>query len=285
MSENTLTWHQFVTRDDAVVPVQCLKQQFDLLQLHTFPRSDQLNKMWANANTDRVLAPLFEDQGKVPDDIGYYEEIIHNHGIVPTREDSWHDLFNALIWMQFPNVKTQLNVLHMEDIRAFGSHPRTQRRHHLTHFDECGVVLAIPKSQIQLGNEMLEALANHEWKNVFISKQAEWGRVIFPIVFGHANYEMMLNPYEGLTGKWLAVSVDDQFEEASFAERSAMLDCAIVERITQLEGLGVPHVLRPLPLLGVPGWFANQTEAFYNNQDYFRPRRQNNALPAQIYVT
>ena len=39
-----------------------------------------------------------------------------------------------------------------------------------------------------------------------------------------------------------------------------------------------PAELAPLPVLGVPGWWAaNEAASFYDNRDYFRPGRSRQA--------
>ena len=39
-----------------------------------------------------------------------YEQRIYTTGRVSTRPDNWHDLFNALVWVRFPNIKTAMNT-------------------------------------------------------------------------------------------------------------------------------------------------------------------------------
>ena len=45
-----------------------------------------------------------------------YEEFILKNKQIPTRNDSWHDYFNACIWRQFPVTKSTLNKMHVEQI-------------------------------------------------------------------------------------------------------------------------------------------------------------------------
>ena len=251
---------------------QCLEQA-GLLSACAFPDAARLNQA-ADALYLRWEGPEFRGQSTFSvDDTRYYEEIIHQDAVIPTRENSWHDLFNACIWMQFPHTKKRLNQLHIDDIQRAGLHPRTARRNRLTHFDECGVVLAVEDSQREVGNALLGALASHAWQEVLWHQRAMWSETIQPFMFGHANLEMMLSPFIGLTGKWLAVCVPDDFSKLPVVEKRQVLDAAMVARINALDNFQPQHILRPLPLLGVPGWWHEQTLAFYQNTDYFRPQR------------
>lgn len=260
---------------------QCLEQT-GLLHADAFPDAARLNQT-ADALYRSWEGPEFRGQSTFSwDDARYYEEIIHQDAVIPTRENNWHDLFNACIWMQFPHTKKRLNQLHIDDIQRVGLHPRTPRRNRLTHFDECGVVLAVEDSQREVGSALLGALASHAWKEVLWHQRALWNKTIQPFMFGHANLEMMLSPFIGLTGKWLAVCVPDGFPMLPAVEKWQVLDAAMVARIDALDNFQPQHILRPLPLLGVPGWWHEQTLAFYQNEDYFRPQR--NGVPRTIQL-
>ena len=198
----------------------------------------------------------------------YYEQIIFEDNTIPTRSNNWHDFYNACIWRCFPHTKRQLNVLHMQDISQYGVSPRTPRRDRITHFDECGIILAYSSSTVP------DLLAQHQWVKAFHGYRAEWGNTVRAFVFGHANYEMLMHPHIGLTGKWLGVAVDKAFWQASLREQYARLDEQVAQYASREESFTVKQHLKPLPLLGVPGWWAeNQHEAFYHNTQYFRPKR------------
>lgn len=270
-----------ITLEAAPEVPKCL-QQLGLLGCRAFPDAALLNRT-ATSLYDTWNGPVFRGQSTIPaGDTRYYEEIIYQDNVIPTRENSWHDLFNASIWMQFPLTKKRLNQLHVEDINREGLHPRTPRRNRLTHFDECGVVLAVEESQRGIGNALLGALASHAWQEVLWHQRELWLSVIQPFVFGHANLEMMLSPFIGLTGKWLAVSVPDGFSALPPSEQWQVLDAAMLSRIDALDNFQPQHILRPLPLLGVPGWWHEQSLAFYQNEDYFRPQRRH--MPRTIQL-
>jgi hypothetical protein len=64
----------------------------------------------------------FVASGELGDD--NYEHRIYTSGQVSTRPQSWHDLFNALVWMRYPRIKTALNSLHYQArARAQGWQP------------------------------------------------------------------------------------------------------------------------------------------------------------------
>ncbi|MDF2180256.1 DUF3025 domain-containing protein [Aliiglaciecola sp. CAU 1673] len=196
-----------------------------------------------------------------------YEEFIAHHGLVPTREHNWHDLFNALVWRQFPRSKEALNLLHMADIQKHGAKQRTPRRNRITHFDECGVLLAYSNEDIP------RALSQHQWQTAMVDKRHAWGNEVKAFVFGHANYEMLLNPYIGLTGKWLGIAVEPGFFDEKEEAQLRHLDNALHIRLQEQDCLAHKGALHPLPLLGVPGWWpANESPAFYDNQSYFMPK-------------
>jgi len=198
----------------------------------------------------------------------YYEQIIFEDKTIPTRSHNWHDFYNACIWRLFPQTKRQLNVLHMHDIAQYGVSPRTPRRDRITHFDECGVVLAYSSGVVP------ELLMQHQWLEAFYEQRAAWGNTVRAFVFGHANYEMLMRPHIGLTGKWLGVEVSEAFWQASLSEQYQLLDAQVANYASSEQSFMVKQHLNPLPLLGIPGWWAeNQHEQFYHNRDYFRPKR------------
>ncbi|MAI36393.1 DUF3025 domain-containing protein [Alteromonas sp.] len=261
----------------ASLSVTRLLTEMNLIDLSEFPSTGQLNALTQNFHSN-WQGPHFVAQSEFGEDESrYYETIIGEDNRVPTRESNWHDLFNALIWIQFPKTKGLLNTLHVNDINEFGISPRTARRNRITHFDECGVVLAVetPKENGKAELEaFLTSLATHNWHEVFIKQRKKWAGDVTPFIFGHANLEMMLNPFIGLTGKWLAVPVPEGFSQLSQWQQRSELDNALVKRITQLDDFQQAPILKPIPLLGVPGWHHPQSDSFYDNEEYFRPARK-----------
>lgn len=282
---NPPRWESSLISEQASKPVVDLLKDYDLLSETEFPSADCLNALSSSLG-QCWNGPMFKAQGEFPEsEVRYYEEIIGQDFVVPTREESWHDLFNALIWIQFPKTKSLLNKLHMEDIHEYGVHPRTPRRNKITHFDECGVVLAIEEADLVDGNFLLDALAKHRWTTVFISNREIFNSTIHPFIFGHANLEMMLSPFEGLTGKWLAVVVPNGFNSYSDTLKREVLDSALVKRVAELDNFNQADILKPLPLLGVPGWYEAQNAKFYDNASYFRPLGKKGHYTSQLPLT
>lgn len=234
--------------------------------------SPQYFKTYLNAVNENNLPIEFVDDAKIDFAGRYYEQVIFETGEVPTRIENWHDLFGAFIWCLFPKTKALINHSHVKDIAQFGLQKRTKHRNALTLFDECGVVLAISDKKWQ------QWFCNHQWKTAFVEHRAQWGKTIKPYMFGHANYEMLTRPYIGLTGKALFVCVPDEIFCKDLKEQYEYIDNKLYEMIKTDNCLADNSQLSPLPLLGVPGWHdENKNELFYNNTDYFRPKRRTRA--------
>jgi hypothetical protein len=265
MSEKlSAMWNSAYNQQCHLAPFNDLDSIFHLSKFSQWPNALGLNQL---AGTDLSLdIPTFKCQSEIPESAGYYEEIIFKEDIIPTRPNCWHDLFNGLIWQLFPATKRLLNHQHVEDIGQYGVSPRTKKRNILTHFDECGVVLAYSNP------ELIELLMLHQWHEVLFAKRALWNQQISAHVFGHANLEMLLNPFVGLTGKWLAVDVPQEFFEMPIKQQLTYLDQRLSKDVITDNLYRQKKPLKPIPLLGIPNWCAdNQSAEFYTNQSYFRP--------------
>ncbi|WP_417614502.1 DUF3025 domain-containing protein [Oceanisphaera sp.] len=255
-----MDWDAAVTERNAV-----LAQLAGLIDTSTahWPAPSELNQMLGNH-----LPVRFIDDNDFAALNCYYEQAVAQ-GMVPTRAANWHDFFGAVIWALYPETKALLNRLHMVDIQAHGLRQRTPRRDRITHFDECGMVLAVTdKAEIE------PWLREHQWQLLFLDQRHRWGKSWQPFVFGHALYEQALAPFIGMTAKCVIVEMADDFFTLPLAERYAMLDARLAVELEQSALFDQPRPLRPLPMLGIPGWWpANEDAVFYDNQDYFRPRR------------
>lgn len=207
-----------------------------------------------------------ESQQHNPQDL-YYEQFIYEKQLIPTRSDNWHDLFNAMIWCLFPQSKSYLNQIHIDEIKQHGLNPRSPVRNRVTHFDECGGIL------VYQDEGHLELLHNHQWQKSFVEKRSLWQTETRLFIFGHANYEMLLSPYIGLTGKYLPLKVNQSFWQMSLAEQYSWLDSALLQELQKPEVFAQKGHLKPIPLLGIPDWWSQQDQEFYANSDYFRPLR------------
>lgn len=210
----------------------------------------------------------FVPQADLPPDMAY-ETFIANTGCVPTRENL-HDFFNALVWLSFPNIKVQLNALqagHIEKAMSDGSIGRRGKlRDAATIFDENAILL------VTSNHELMTALRAHEWMDVFVKRRTDFVRDCSIFLFGHALMEKLLRPYKAITGHvWLLSSDMPAAGQLAPAEQGRLVDMAVAQQLAH--GLSTAD-FSPLPVLGVPGWWPDQDEVFYQDAAVFRPRRQ-----------
>lgn len=194
-----------------------------------------------------------------------YEEHIHRTGEVPTR-DNLHDFFNALVWLTFPRAKAALNALQAAAIARDGVGPRRGAlRDAATLIDENAVLLVTPR------DDLVDALAAHDWRRLFVVHRAAWHAEVRAIAFGHALMEKLTAPYPGVTAHALHVRLGPDAPLAAIdASIAAALDDALV-----------PGRLRPLPVLGIPGWADNGDATYYDDASVFRPARGARAAEAR----
>ena len=193
----------------------------------------------------------FVDQADLPDGVAY-ESFIARTACVPTRNNA-HDLYNGMAWLRFPRVKRRLNELQAEAIGREGIGPtRGSLRDTLTLFDENGAWLQAPQ-------ELVDALCRRDWHELFVMRRASWCRARLTL-FGHALLEKLERPRKAVTAHvWCLELAAEADEEA------AVLSMLQPERL-------VARVHVPLPVLGVPGWWAaNEDLGFYDDPSVFRP--------------
>lgn len=193
-----------------------------------------------------------------------YEKRIYLEGEVETRESSWHDLFNALVWMSFPNAKSCLNRIHFDEMgKEEGK--RGKIRDIATLFDESGVIVASSNPSLS------GMLKNFEWKSLFIENRKGVMEGMRFYIFGHGLYEKALSPFIGLTGHAILFPVEESFFGLPLESQLEALDASFEEIFSAIQ---TTRDLCPLPLLGVPGWAAeNEDPAYYDNESYFRRGR------------
>ena len=201
-----------------------------------------------------------------------YEAHVAHLGQVPTR-DNLHDFFNALVWARWPALKTRFNTLHAQAIAAAGdSRERGPVRDGLTLFDENGAVLVAPPS-------IWRALQAREWAEALFHQREVWSQARLWLV-GHALMQQLTAPRKGLTAHvWLLDETDNQWAWQALvdgrmtdAEVRLALDTRIAASLHATAAAAKPFT--PLPVLGVPGWWAANTDAdFYADAAVFRPRR------------
>jgi hypothetical protein len=125
-----------------------------------------------------------------------YDGVIFHQGIVPSREQSWHDFFNMCIWQTFPQAKAAINQAQWHALTRWLPEESGQKlpgarlpeQDALALLDEGGVLLLHrtkdgPTVQqcVQTGNE--EELA----------ERCHSGDIV-TILFGHALYEHLATP-------------------------------------------------------------------------------------------
>jgi hypothetical protein len=230
-------------------------------QFKHFPQHADWDALGPIARNQQGLPIRFVPPESLSD---YYEIAIAQHGHVATRQDNWHDCFNALVWCAFPHSKAAITALHMRHFTP--DHPRGPVRDAATLFDECGLILPY------CDDNLLQLLINHQWQDLFQKHKKDWGIKINALSFGHANYENLLKPFLGLTGKCWPIKVTTDFFKFTLAEQCAQLDTQLAQLLND-DQLKKTHQLPPLPYLGIPGWWQEQDDAFYANTQYFRARR------------
>lgn len=245
-----------------------LNRLFNLHQFDKWPSLDWLNQHAVGINNKNDKQITFVANDDIDWQHGYYEEIIYDKGDIPTRLENWHDLFGAFIWLLFPKTKALLNAMHIEQINLHGRAERSKKRNAITLLDECGVIIVCDITQAS-------RLQNHGWVEGFFDNRDDWFESVWPFMFGHANYEMATRPYLGLTGKALYITAHHDELPSSLSEKYSWLDTTLEKLIEQQDILCDNSNLYPLPLLGVPTWYAQNTEkTFYENTEYFRPKRR-----------
>lgn len=192
-----------------------------------------------------------------------YENSIFETGRLPVV-DGWHDLFNVLAWALFPNTKAALNHAHVLDLSLEPEGPRSRRRDALTLFDECGMIVASSDPE----HETLHR--DHRWHDWFVGHRRDWGRTLRPFTVGHGLCQQALRPYPGLTGKAVHVEVEAAFFQMDLVDQCRQVDAAMARRVAT--DLATPRALRPLPVMGIPGWHPdNEDPGFYDDIGVFRP--------------
>jgi hypothetical protein len=193
-------------------------------------------------------------------------------GELQVRERSWHDLFNLLAWLTFPRAKAALNARHysaLEAQRAAGAANRGPAQDALTLFDEGGVVVASDD------DELLACLREWRWKDLFWSNRARLQAQMRLIIFGHALNEKALRPFTGITGRGILLKTEPGLHALPLREQLAVIDARVAAQLSGPASLSATRELAVVPVLGVPGWCAdNESESYYNDLDYFRPGRR-----------
>ncbi len=221
--------------------------------------AEQHPRQVASGQRVRFVPP--QDDGKA------YECRIWERGEVETRPDNWHDFFNALVWLSFPQTKNAISAAHVRAMQQPGE-LRGRVRDALTHFDECGIVVLSAQPQL------LNLLRDFRWRELFVEQRAAVRRDMRFVVFGHATYEALLAPFRGLTAKAVLYEVDASWLVWPRAEQIAAVDRWLAADMAAGRFVR-PRDFHPLPLLGIPGVVPESEDAtYYDDTWQFRPGRR-----------
>ena len=181
-----------------------------------------------------------------------YESFIARTGCIPTRRNA-HDLLNALVWLTLPTLKQRLTQLQADQIEHRGADlARGAVRDALTLLDENGALLQAPPV-------LIDALQAGDWATLFVAQRHRWREARLLLV-GHALLEKLLQPRKAITAHvWTVPSTagDPADWLARHLEPQAL----------------AARPWRPMPVLGVPGWWnSNECAGFYDDASVFRRR-------------
>lgn len=193
-----------------------------------------------------------------------YELHIAATGEVATRSNC-HDFLNALAWLEFPLTKARLNELQAAAIAREGiGERRGPVRDAATLIDENGLLLVTAEAS------PMNALRRHDWMAAFVRERDGWVAVR-SLIFGHALLDKLRRPYKAVTAHaWLI----DGTSSTPLDEIDRRWAASLGNDLT-------PRSLLPVPVLGIPGWCAdNEEPSFYADSNVFRPARSDGRRPA-----
>lgn len=190
-----------------------------------------------------------------------YESRIFLQGELQTREQNWHDFFNALVWLAFPKTKFILNALNYHaSLQRAEKTNRSPVENAIAGFDESGAIVVSRRP------DLLQMIRDHEWQRLFVENREAFGVDIHCVIFGHALYEKAMSPYIGMTAQTVLIG-DADCQDLDLSS----LDNRVADYWQQGK-VQNPKDMASLPILGVPGWYPQQDAEFYGDQRYFRPK-------------
>ena len=211
--------------------------------------------------TNSIHLPIvFVPQDVLPKSVAY-EAHIHATGQVPTRHNL-HDFFNALIWLHFPATKRMLNQLQTAEIhRNPRRNLRGKQRDAATLFDENAAIFVSRRPS------MITLLAQRQWHTLLLANATRFHAECQVILFGHALLEKLIQPYKAITAHVWPLHCQDLGSEDRGQLPLPLLDEVLAASVAP--GF-VSSDFHHLPILGVPGWWQEQDEAFYADASVFR---------------
>ena len=219
----------------------------------------------------------FVPQADLPPEQAYEAHIFQTHR-VPTRCGA-HDFFNGLIWQHWPQTKRVLNALQWAQIEKDGvQKTRGPLRDALTLLDENGALLIAPQA-------IWDALVTRDWVTALHTHRSLWASARLYIV-GHALLEqLLLFPRKSLTAHlWLPTPAFQDTVSAipHTAGMRTALDAAWAQALAS-DGALAHKPFTPLPVMGTPGWVADNADAaYYADTAVFRPLRAGQMPPRRM---
>lgn len=261
---------QGATRRFSTAPFDSLREPLDrLIDDAAWPGIARLNACAAGIKNFRGQ-PIRFVANEAATAAAHYETRIAESGEIATRQN-WHDFFNAMSWMAFPEAKAAISEMHARLLSDRGESDVRERsipRDVLTLFDEGGIIVA------SRDESLLDLIRRFEWRALFVERRAEVDARMRFSLFGHSMLEKALDPYVGVTAKAILFLVDDAFLDNTHAEQMRHIDQRTAAWLMDEANLTSTKKFSPLPWLGIPGWWAeNQSPAFYDNRHYFRSGR------------
>jgi hypothetical protein len=244
----------------------------------------QLNAALARVSPKRCVA-----QAELPSGMAY-EQFIYDTGTIPTRtlagsNGAMHDACNALMWVHYPRSKAVLNALQAADIKAHGIQSRRGAvRDALTLLDESALILAYPA-----GDALPHQLANRHWLELLHTRRSDWlagddaqAARIQPYLFGHAVLQKLQAPYPAITAQVWLLPYQHLDEVVDIAAVDSLFAASL--EVASQQGAITPQTLLPLPVLGIPAfWADNSLAQFYENIQVFRPLLRLNELHTRLH--
>lgn len=182
---------RFLSRSPVLWPLR--RAALRLASHDDFPRPSALDRVFEGAPPVRFVpsTPRARRHRRAPLDAAtLYDGRITLERVVPTRERSWHDLINALVWGTFPNAKL---ALHARQHRAIAERlgpgaltlppTRTREQDALALVDEGGVVF--------LARDVAEVADALRGPPGAVRRLIE-GDAAHGVVFGHAVFESVV---------------------------------------------------------------------------------------------
>ncbi len=267
----------FVTFSPIFRPLKVWAEKFSLFR-NSWPELkdyqqilDELSQPIKSLNGKTLK--IVQQDGKPGHFNEHYAPRIYLTGEIQTRTENWHDFFQFLTWFMFPKTKAVINSIHVPaaQARIDGNKDLGRRspvENMLSLFDEGGAVI------LSSDESLLQLIRDFKWKELFWQRRSELASKLNFVTFGHALYEKGLSPYVGMTANCILIKVDETLLNSGNEQQLHWIDEYLADLFSAGTEYKKPKDLNPFPLLGLPGWDKhNESEEYYDNQQYFRPGR------------